>query len=88
LLKKWPEWFTASDVAGMVNTPEPNDDEQALRDFLQPVAQPKHVFSSRSIGKQLKKHIDGPVRSGERTLVLRRRQDPHSEVFTYRVLNL
>jgi hypothetical protein len=85
LLKKWPDQFTASDVADMVNTPEPNEDEQTLRDFLLPRALPNHRFSSKSIGPRLKQHLDEPVRSGERTLVLRRRWDPHTEVFNYHV---
>ena len=88
LVKKWPDQFTASDVAGMINNPSPNEDEQTLREYLLPGALPNHVFSTKSIGKRLKKHLDEPVRSGERTLVLRRRLDAHSEVFTYRVINL
>jgi hypothetical protein len=88
LVKKWPNQFMAADVAGMINNPSPNEDEQTLRDYLLPGAQPHHVFSAKSIGKQLKQHLDEPVRSGERTLVLRRRLDAHSEVFTYHVLNL
>ena len=85
LVKTWPDQFTASDVAGMINNPEPNDDEQTLRDYLLPGAQPNYRFSTKSISKLLKKHLDEPVRSGERTLVLRRWQDTHSEVFVYRV---
>jgi hypothetical protein len=87
LAKKWPEQFTASDVEGTVNTPEPNEDEQTLREYLLPGARPDHRFSSISIAKRLKKDKDNPVLSGERTLILRRYQDPHTEVFFYRVLS-
>jgi hypothetical protein len=34
LVKKWPEQFTASDVAGMINNQYPNEDESTLRDYL------------------------------------------------------
>jgi hypothetical protein len=47
LVKKWPDQFTASDAVEMVNTPEPNEDEQTLREFLLPPrALPNHQFSS------------------------------------------
>ena len=88
LVKKWPDEFTASDVAGMINNPSPNEDEQTLRDYLLPGALPNHVFSAKSIGRLLKKHLDEPVRSGERTLVLRRVLDSHSNVFVYEVVTL
>ena len=86
LLKKWPDRFTASDVAEMVNTPEPNEDEQTLREFLLPPrALPNHQFSSLSTGKRLKQHIDNPVRSGERVLVLRSWEDTHIKMNVYGV---
>jgi len=69
----------------MVNTPEPNEDEQTLRDFLMPKARPDHQFSSKSIGKRLKQHIDNPVCSGERVLVLRSWQDTHIKMSVYGV---
>jgi hypothetical protein len=86
LEKEWSDQFTASDVAGMINAQDPNEDEQTLREFLLPGVPPHHQFSSISIGKRLQQHLDNPVRSGEHTLVLKRRQDPHSEVFNYRVV--
>ena len=88
LVKKWPDQFTAKDVAGMINNPSPNEDEQTLRDYLLPGALPNHVFSAKSIGKRLKHHLDGPVRSGERTLVLRWWEDSHLKVLVYGVVTL
>ena len=85
LVKKWPDQFTASDVAGMINNPSPNEDEQTLREYLLPGALPNHVFSAKSIGKLLKQHLDEPVRSGERTLVLRSWEDKHSKLRVYGV---
>ena len=85
LVKKWPDQFTASDVAGMINNPSPNEDEQTLREYLLPGALPNHVFSAKSIGKLLKQHLDEPVRSGERTLVLRSWEDKHIKLRVYGV---
>jgi hypothetical protein len=88
LVKKWPEQFTASDVAGMINNPSPNEDEQTLREYLLPGALPNHVFSAKSIGKLLKRHLDEPVRSGERTLVLRSWEDKHVKQRVYGVCTI
>ena len=49
------EEFMASDGAGMINNPSPNEDEQTLREYLLPGALPNHVFSAKSIGKLLKR---------------------------------
>ena len=32
--------------------PDPNEDEQTLREYLLPGALPNHVFSAKSIGKR------------------------------------
>ena len=85
LVKNWPDQFTANDVAGMINNPCPNEDEQTLREYLRPGALPNHVFSAKSIGKLLKQHLDEPVRSGERTLVLRSWEDKHIKLRVYGV---
>ena len=88
LVKTWPDQLTASDVAGIINNPEPNEDEQTLRDYLLPGAQPNHRFSAKSIGKLLKKHVDEPVLSGERTLVLRSWEDKSANMRVYSVRNI
>ena len=75
-------------MAGAINNQEPNDDEQTLREYLLPGVHPNHRFSPKTIGKLLKKHLDEPVRSGGRALVLRRWLDTHAGAFTYRVTNL
>ena len=89
LVKKWPGGqFTATAVAGMINGWNPSEDGQTIREFLLPGAVPGHVFSGKTISKLLKKHLDGPVRSGERTLVLRRQLHAHSKVFVYQIESL
>jgi hypothetical protein len=69
----------------MINNQYPNEDEQTLRDYLLPGAPPHHVFSTKSIGRLLKRHLDEPVRSGERTIVLRSWEDKHSKMRVYGV---
>jgi len=85
LVKKWPDQFMASDVAGMINNQSPNEDEQTLREYLLPGAPSHTQFSSKSIGKRLKQHLDEPVRSGERTLMLRSWEDKHIKMRVYGV---
>ena len=85
-MKKWPKMFTSADVAGMINTTStPNNDEQTLRDYLLPGASPHHTFTTKSVGRLLKRHRDEPVKSGGRTFVLRAWWDTHLKVLRYRV---
>jgi hypothetical protein len=89
LVKQWSgKQFTATAVAGMVNNWNQNEDDQTLRDFLLPGALAGHVFTAKTIARLLKRHLDEPVRSGERTLVLRRQVDAHSKVFVYQIESL
>ena len=69
----------------MINNPAPNDDEQTVRDFLYPGVLPNHVLSAKTITRLLKRHLDEPVKNGERTLMLRRHMDMRVDVFNYRV---
>ena len=85
LLEKWPDGFTASEVAGLINNPSPDANEQVLRDYLLPGALSSYVFSASTTSRMLKKHLDGPVRSGERTLVLRSQEDKHLKMRVFGV---
>src|SRR5262249_47032466 len=89
LKKRWPTKFQATHVAVMINSqsslPETEEDQEALREFLLPGATSDQTFSAKTISKMLKKHLDEPVRSGHKTLVLRRVKDMHTEIFEYRV---
>jgi hypothetical protein len=86
LEKRWPDAaFSANAVANVINDRYQRDDGQIVRDVLLPGALPEHVFSAKSVGRLLNKHVDNAVRSGGRTLVLRRGLDPHTKVFFYRV---
>jgi hypothetical protein len=71
ILKKWPKTFAAADIAEFINS-ESSDPvaSSTLHDFLYPGRPPAFV-SPRSVGKRLKDHLDNPVKSGDRTLVLR-----------------
>src|SRR5262249_38162087 len=85
LIKQWPKQFTAADMAALINNPSLGEDAQTLRDFLLPRAPAGHVFTAKSVGRQLKKHLDAPVNSGGRTLVLRSHMDPTLKIHVYSV---
>jgi hypothetical protein len=78
--------FLASAVASVINDRYQREDGQIVRDVLLPGAMAEHVFTSKSVTRLLKKHIDEPVRGGGRTLALRRELDPHTKTYSYRVV--
>ena len=87
LVKWWPDQnFMASAVTGMINNRNKDEDGQIVRDVLLPGAMAEHVFTSKTVTRLLKKHIDEPVRGGGRTLALRRELDPHTKTYSYRVV--
>jgi hypothetical protein len=81
LERHWPEGrrFRASDVKALLGEIDnlhqfdPSPDAPELREILFPNA--KHTPSSKSVGRRLKSYVDGPVRHGERTLLLRSERD-------------
>jgi hypothetical protein len=76
IAEQWPKGCYANDLAEAVNNHYSFGQVGiTLRDFLYPAALPTMHAGARSVGKQLRKHIDDPVKSGERTLVLRRKAD-------------
>jgi hypothetical protein len=86
---RWAKEFSASDVAELINTNQfsgGGGDEKLVRDYLLPGAPDGYVFSAKSIGRLLKRHLDNAVKSGDgRTLVLRKREDTHAGGLVYRV---
>jgi hypothetical protein len=85
LLRTWPNGFGAKDVTDAINQLVPGDDWQALREFLLPGTLSTFTFSSKTIGRRLKKHLDEPVFSSKRTLALRSVLDAHTKVHGYQV---
>jgi hypothetical protein len=67
--------FTAGNVVGSINNPL-SMLGAVLRDFLYPGAPPTHIATPKSVGKLLRRHLDDPVRHGDRTLILRKWRDP------------
>lgn len=69
--------FKANDLAAELNANPaiqgPIEVERCavLREFLFPNALPNHVFSSKGVGKALRRHVGEPVRSGDNTLILK-----------------
>jgi hypothetical protein len=86
LLKRWTGQFTANEVAKFVNNEYDQSPEKSLlRDWLRPDAPPNQQISAKTIGRQLKRHLDEPVMSGKRALTLRAERNPHTEVHEYHV---
>ena len=86
--------FDAADVAKVVNAqPQSNDpygapstpdpSAGALREFLFGHTPPNYVATPKSIGRRLRNHMDEPVKSRERTLILRKQQGPPQQQADY-----
>ena len=73
-------------IAEFVNNEYDHSPEKGLlRDWLRPDAPPNQQISAKTIGRQLKRHLDEPVMSGKRALTLRAERNPHTEVLEYYV---
>ena len=84
--RRWME-FKANDVADLINKRDAdasldvetlrdmNHDSATLRDFLFGHVPTGFLATPKSVGRRLKAHVDDPVRSGARSLVLRTRKD-------------
>lgn len=76
MAQQWPEGFHADDLVKCINGYVMDPIGRTLREFLYPAAPPNIAPGARSIARQLKKHVDEPVRSsGGQTLILRRQED-------------
>ena len=91
LVAAYPGEFLAKDVAELVNTSrisgnhEEKSNKKLVRDFLLPGATDDHLFSTKSIGRRLKPHLDNVVQADDGgMLVLRKREGGKGAVF-YRV---
>ena len=85
MLQKWMGTFDAADVAKAINVQTTSTDQYgaasspdpsagALREFLFPSAAPSHMATPKAVGRRLRNHIDEPVKSRERTLMLRKEE--------------
>jgi hypothetical protein len=75
LSETWPEGFRATDVAQLINYSIREEDALTLREFLYPSTPASLMPGPRSVGKRLADHVDDPVKSGDRTLILRKKED-------------
>jgi hypothetical protein len=75
MAEKWPNGFHAADVAELINSFSYDQVTLTVRGFLYPAAPTWFVATPRSVGNQLAKYVDDPVKSGDRTLILRKRED-------------
>jgi hypothetical protein len=77
----------AKDVADLVNDEYSNTDNHIrVREFLFPDARLEFLVASvKSVTRLMASHVDEPVWSGRRTLVLRRWKDTHNKTMMFRV---
>jgi hypothetical protein len=75
MAEKWPNGFHAADVAELITSCSYDQVTLTVRGFLYPAAPNWFVATPRSVGNQLAKHVDDPVKGGDRMLILRKRED-------------
>ena len=77
MAEEWPSEteFKAAEVAEIINDRSHSYNQRGfiLGEFLFPGAPFGFTVSARSVANRLKKHRDGPVKRGDRMLVLRSR---------------
>lgn len=78
----WPgERFQATDLARYLNdrseyrTGDQIERSITIREFLFPTVPTNHDVSTKAVGKALKRHLDEPVRSEDKTLILKASRD-------------
>jgi len=82
----WPEdWVGATTVCDATNSPM-HPHRETLRGFFCPTLREDDKATPKSVGRRLKKHVGEPVRSGERTLILKSQRDSHAKVLVYAVM--
>jgi hypothetical protein len=89
MLERWPDSFVADDVAKEINSTKSSFNSNSvvnpifsgmLQGFFYPTMQHDLQVSNRSVGKQLRKHVNNPVKyTAQQVLILRSRSD-HSAV--------
>jgi hypothetical protein len=90
LAAAYPKEFLAKDVAELVNSYwSGSDDEKSnkklVRDFLLPGATNDHVFSAKSIGRLLKKHLDNVVITETGGMLVLRKREGYAKAGFYHV---
>ena len=90
LAAAYPREFLAKDVAELVNSYWSGSDEEKsnkklVRDFLLPGATNDHVFSAKSIGRLLKKHLDNVVITETGGMLVLRKREGYAKAGFYHV---
>src|SRR6266536_213774 len=80
----WTDTFVAVKVADAINSDQ-NLHRETFREFLCTTLAEDRKASPKAVGKQLKSHVSEPVRSGDRTLILKAVKDPHTKVLSFKV---
>jgi hypothetical protein len=80
----WPDWTKVATLADATNSMS-HLHRETLRGFFCPHLREEEKVSPKSVGKKLKQHVGEPVRSNNRTLILRSDKDPHTKAPLYKV---
>ncbi|MGY4310985.1 hypothetical protein [Bradyrhizobium sp. JR3.5] len=82
MAEEWPKReFKAVEVAAIINESSLNLRGATLSEFLFPGAPFGFTATAKSTGKRLKSHLDGPVKGGDRTLVLRAKRKDNELIY-------
>jgi hypothetical protein len=91
LAKRWPNetLFKAADVAAAINTEwlgdSSREDWTTIREFLFPRVPANEKVSAKATGKRLKRHVDEPVPSDDKSLSLQETCDLHTKILSFYV---
>ena len=83
MAEEWPKKkeFKAAEVATIINESSLNQRGATLSEFLFPGAPFGFTATAKSTGKRLKSHLDGPVKGGDRTFVLRAKRKDNELIY-------
>ena len=86
----YPKEFRPEEAAALVNSYWSGSDEEKsnkklVRDFLSPGATDEHLFSAKSIGRLLKKHLDNVVMTETGDVLVLRKREGYAKAPFYRV---
>ena len=80
----WPDWIKAATLTDATNSMS-HLHRETLRGFFCPTLREEEKVSVKSVGRKLKQHVGEPVRSSNKTLILRSGKDAHTNSLLYKV---
>jgi hypothetical protein len=80
----WPDWTKAATLTDATNSMS-HLHRETLRGFFCPTLREEEKVSVKSVGRKLKQHVGEPVKSSNRTLILRSDRDFHTKTRLYKI---